>query len=123
MHDRSRWDNPSQGSSRAFAGKLSEQTTANMMLGVVVDSRTRIRRFVVEEILKGGNQPASLGDDDSLVNSGLLNSLSIVEIIAFIEQQFNVDIGDGEIDINDFDSVNRICLLIERRGAGAAQCA
>jgi len=81
-----------------------------------MELQDNVREFIVRHVLDGSNRPGVLSDTDSLVNSGLVNSLSIVEIITFIEERFGVDVGDGEIDINDFDSVNNICDLIQRKG-------
>lgn len=79
--------------------------------------REEVRGFLMNTILIGSKRSIRVNDDDSLVGSGLISSLSIVEIIGYIEKRFGLDVADEGIDITDFDSVDSICRLIERKGA------
>jgi acyl carrier protein len=73
----------------------------------------------MKEIVDPKGKGIEIRDSDSLVKSGLVNSLAIVEIITFMEEKFGIDIGDHEIAIDDFDSIESMCKLLERKGAKA----
>jgi acyl carrier protein len=51
-------------------------------------------------------------DNDSLVTSGRLNSLKIVELASWIELQYGIDFGEKGFNIYDFDTVSSIVALI-----------
>jgi len=76
--------------------------------------RDKVRRLI-EELLqrKGDLQPFE--DSDSLVLSGRLDSLDVLEVVAFLEREFHVDFGDQPFDQQIVDSVDEIAAL-----AGAA---
>jgi len=52
-------------------------------------------------------------EDTELVESGVLNSLSIVSLITQLEDEFGVEIADDAITAKNFSSVREIVLLIE----------
>jgi D-alanine--poly(phosphoribitol) ligase subunit 2 len=51
-------------------------------------------------------------DDTDLVETGLLDSLALVELLFAIEQRFGVDLSLGELDIENFRSVERIAAFL-----------
>jgi acyl carrier protein len=80
-------------------------------------ARERIRDYVHGTLLDK-REPVRVEDDASLIKSGLINSLAIVELISFVERTFGISVADRDIEIDDFDSVNTICSMIDRRRAG-----
>jgi acyl carrier protein len=70
------------------------------------DKRDEIRG-AVHRILdkKGDRRP--FGDDDSLVISGRLESVDVIEIVVFLEDTYSIDFADG-FDQQELDSVNAI---------------
>ena len=72
--------------------------------------RAHIQRLLAD---KGDREP--LGDDDSLVLSGRLDSVDILQIVLFLEANFHIDFADREFDQEDFDSIARVLALIEQR--------
>lgn len=53
-----------------------------------------------------------LGAEDSLLSSGLLDSLAIVKLLSFVEEEFNVEISDADFDPENFETLNSITKLI-----------
>jgi acyl carrier protein len=82
-----------------------------------MDQRRRVREFVQEKVRFVNQRDIDLDDHQSILLSGLLNSLSMVEVILFIEREFGVDIATGDIQIEDFDTVDSICALLDRTPA------
>lgn len=53
-----------------------------------------------------------LGADDSLLSSGLLDSLAIVKLLSFVEEEFDVEISDADFDPENFETLSSITKLI-----------
>lgn len=66
-----------------------------------------VRRFIAESFMYRENV-ASLGDDDSLIEKGLIDSTGVLELVAFIEKHFGIKVKDEEVVPENLDSVNRI---------------
>jgi len=54
-----------------------------------------------------------LNDNDSFFDSGIIDSIGVLELVAFIEKKFNVKIDDEELIPDNLDSVNRILNFIK----------
>ena len=50
--------------------------------------------------------------DQPLISSGLIDSFSLVDIALFVEDTFNVQIDDTELNVDTFDSLNELAELI-----------
>ena len=72
--------------------------------------RTHVERLLTS---KGDQEP--LGDTDSLVLSGRLDSIDILQIVVFLEGNYGIDFADQPFDQEEFDSIARILKLIELR--------
>ena len=77
--------------------------------------RTEARAAIIE-FLEAIRRPeqllASIGDDDALVDSGLIDSLAVLEIVAFLESEFSLSFRDSGVDPARLASVNSILDLI-----------
>lgn len=71
-----------------------------------------IERYIVDQLLFGENE-VKLDPDQNLINGGLLDSVAILQLIVFIEEQFNVTVEDGEVLPDNFQSINRIKDFVE----------
>jgi acyl carrier protein len=63
-----------------------------------------------------------LSNDASLLEGGILDSLSLLRLVVFLEKQFKVTIGESDLLPENFDNVNTICTYLRahepvRRGA------
>lgn len=55
-----------------------------------------------------GDPSATLTAEDDLLNSGLVDSMGVMRLIAFIEEEFNVKIPPQDLVIENFMSVAAI---------------
>ncbi|EMI5490277.1 acyl carrier protein [Providencia stuartii] len=76
------------------------------------DILIKVRTLIHQDILKGSHE--SLSDDFNLIESGILSSLSIVRIVAFIEDTFDIDVGISD-PRKYFISINKITDYIENK--------
>ena len=52
--------------------------------------------------------------DSSLFSSGIVDSFGVLELIAFLEDTFGVTIDPTIHDLAEFDTVDKIVILVER---------
>ena len=71
----------------------------------------KIRDYIVKNLLTNG-ETFTLSDDDSLFEHDLMDSLGILQILAFVDSEFDVRILPGEVSATNFDSVNRLAAYI-----------
>ena len=84
------------------------------MLDMHRDARTTIRTFVTERLAPAVGL-SSLGDEDDLIDSGVVDSLGIFQLIAFLEERFGIKIGDEEITPENFGTIAAIDRLVGAR--------
>ena len=60
---------------------------------------------------------AAIDEESSLVESGLIDSLALLQIVTYLEQTYRVDFNERGIDPEDLRSVNSILELIARESA------
>jgi acyl carrier protein len=79
-----------------------------------------IRQFVVENFLFG--EDSGLKDDSSFLKEGIVDSTGIMQLVAFIQDQYRIAVEDEELTPENLDSIRRVSAFIEgkRRGAAAA---
>lgn len=80
------------------------------------DIHDTLRRFIVENFLFGQPDP-SVTDDAPLVENGVLNSTGVLELVAFIEDHFGMEVGDEELVNENFGSINAIAAFVTRKTA------
>lgn len=56
-----------------------------------------------------------LSDDTSLLDSGILDSLSLLQLVVFLEERFSVTVGDADLLPQNFASVQTICAYLRAR--------
>jgi acyl carrier protein len=59
-----------------------------------------------------------LSDDTSLLDSGILDSLSLLQLVVFLEERFGITVGDADLLPQNFASVQTICAYLRARKAG-----
>jgi acyl carrier protein len=77
--------------------------------------KEQIRSFVLE--LAETKGITSVGDDDSLVAAGIIDSLGVFQLVAFLQEAFQIPIDDDEITPEHFRSVTTITTFVEARAA------
>jgi acyl carrier protein len=83
-----------------------------------MNTRNELRAHVQQLLaVKGDQEP--LSDTDSLVLSGRLDSMDVLQIVVFLESNYAIDFAEQQFDQEDFDSIARILTLIELRAPAA----
>ena len=85
-----------------------------------MDIEARIRGFVAETLLFSGDG-FDYSDDASFLQSGMIDSLGVMDLVTFVQSSFGVAVDPAEITPDNFDSVNRLARYIRcKLSAGRA---
>jgi len=77
------------------------------------EHKRRIIEFLLTEICEGkGLEIKEIGDEDPLVESGILDSLGILKLMSFLDEELEIDISANEIKPGNFVNLRTICALI-----------
>lgn len=79
-------------------------------------SAERVRSIVAGALRDAGDE-AAFADNDSLVVSGRLSSLDVVNILLELEQAFGIEVHADEFDVMRFDTVSSIVELLDEASA------
>jgi acyl carrier protein len=78
-----------------------------------------IRKFLTTNFYIA--DPEDLGNDASLLGRGIVDSTGILEVVAFLESEFGVSVGDDEMLPSNLDTIDNLAAFVERkRGVSAA---
>jgi acyl carrier protein len=69
-----------------------------------------IRLFIAENFIVS---ESLLSNEDSLTQTGIIDSLGVLELVAFLEKRFSVHVTEAETLPENLDSVNNIVRYIE----------
>ena len=76
-----------------------------------------VRRFIVDNFLFGTNGDV-LSPEDSLIEKGLIDSTGVLELVAFIQETFQIRVEDHEIVPANLDSIGKIATFVRlKKGA------
>lgn len=72
----------------------------------------QVRSYIEDNFLFREDR-SSLSDSESLIEAGLIDSTGILELVAFLEEQFKIDVADADLVPANFDSINTIVAYVE----------
>jgi acyl carrier protein len=76
-----------------------------------------VRKQVIEFIetrFRAALGARMLQPDMPLFSSGIVDSFGVLELIAFLDDEFGVDIDPSRHELSEFDTVEKIVVLVER---------
>ena len=78
--------------------------------------KKKLRDFIFQELVFVA-EPNRFGDDDDLLEAGL-DSMGIMRLIMYIENEFGVTLPDTEIEPDNVQSFNALerCILRHKNG-------
>ncbi|MGQ9872611.1 acyl carrier protein [Leptodesmis sp.] len=65
-----------------------------------------LRQHIAETILFSKEYPYV--DSDSFLENGVIDSMNVIELVLFLEQQFGIQVADHEIVPDHFDSIEKL---------------
>ena len=77
--------------------------------------RDRVHAILGEAILAATGMDLELTDELSLIDSGLLDSLSIVSVVQALQDAFDIEIDFADVSLENFDSLGVIVPFVASR--------
>ncbi len=72
-----------------------------------------VHEFIVENFLFGDGE--QLTNETSFLDSGIIDSTGILELITFLEETYNLKIEDDELIPENLDSLNCVAKFIKQK--------
>ncbi len=82
----------------------------------VAEIKTRIRGFLQSNFLLGGASQG-LKDGDSLLDSGIVDSTGVLEVVDFLQATWNIKVADEEMMPENLDSIDNLAAFVSRKAA------
>jgi acyl carrier protein len=76
--------------------------------------KNQIRTYIMDNILLG-SADQSIADNDSFLEKGIIDSTGILELVAFVEDEFEIEVGDEELIPDNFDSIEKLAAYTRRK--------
>ena len=78
------------------------------------DVKDVLKTYLHEELQTDGGA-AEVKEDDNLLANGIIDSLGVLKLVSFIEHQFDIQIPDEEVTINNFRCLKDIASYLETK--------
>jgi acyl carrier protein len=72
-----------------------------------------VRQLMIERAWL--EQQDSVSDTDSLVDHGIIDSLTMMELIGFLEQTYEIQVTDDELIPENFETLSAIAGFVEQK--------
>ena len=73
----------------------------------------QIRDFILKKFPLARKR--GVKESDLLLESGVLDSMGVLELVHFIEQEFNVQVSDEELVPENFQSIDRLVSFLQSK--------
>jgi acyl carrier protein len=75
--------------------------------------KSEIRQFIADRFLFGDDK--KLGDDDSLLEAGIIDSNGILELINYLEERYGIKVNDDELMPENLDTIASIAAFLAKK--------
>ena len=76
----------------------------------------KVREFILQNYLFG--QDKKLENTDSFLEQGIIDSTGVLELVAFLQDTFEITVEDEEITPDNLDSIGNVMRYLHRKLAG-----
>lgn len=87
-----------------------------MMPDLQADLAQELRDLITESFL-AGQADVTLGDDDQLLELGVIDSLGFVELVEEVQRRFEIVVEDVEITEENFGSIAALVAFVRSKRA------
>jgi acyl carrier protein len=76
--------------------------------------KQNLKQYILDEYFPE-NSNEQISDDINLIENGILDSLAVLKLVAYIEDQYNITLEPDEIDPDNLNSINAISSIINKK--------
>jgi acyl carrier protein len=81
-----------------------------------VDIKESVRQFITKNFYVP--DPSKLTDNVSFLDSGIIDSTSVLELTAFLEETFEIQVSDDELLPENLDTLASVDAFVTRKKQG-----
>ncbi|HEY2946045.1 MAG TPA: acyl carrier protein [Vicinamibacteria bacterium] len=74
----------------------------------------QLRQFVVDNFLFG-QAGDGLADSDSFLDHGIIDSMGVLELVGFLEENYGITVQDQELIPDNLDSISKVASFLQRK--------
>jgi len=75
--------------------------------GGMVDIRSEIRNYILDNLMMG-REIDNFSDSDSLLGKGIIDSTGVLELVGFLEENYQFTVEEDDLIPDNFDSVDKL---------------
>jgi acyl carrier protein len=75
-----------------------------------------LREFIVSNFLFGRDDPG-LGNGDSFLEKGIIDSTGVLELISHLEARYGIHVDDEDLVPENLDTLRNLAVFVERKRA------
>ena len=77
------------------------------------DIKDKIKNFIIENFLFG--EAEGIKDDTSFLEEGIIDSTGILELVNYLEEEFEISVDDEELIPENLDSISNVAAYVEKK--------
>jgi acyl carrier protein len=79
--------------------------------GINMSTSNILLDYIKKELAVGSKRNIQM--DDDLLSAGIIDSLGVLQLVSFIEEQFNIQMPDEDVVLENFQSVNSLASYLD----------
>ncbi len=79
----------------------------------MADTKTTLKEYILEEFATEGE--TTIDDSTNLLEEEVIDSLGIFTLVSFIENKFGVSVDAEEVNLDNFETLERIAKLVDSK--------
>jgi acyl carrier protein len=77
-----------------------------------MEIKEKLKDYIAQNLLFSDNG-FQYDDDASFLEEGIVDSIGVLELVAFVDESFGVEVEDYEVTPDNFDSINKLTVYIQ----------
>jgi len=77
------------------------------------DTKQKIKEFIIENFLFGNDE--GLKNDTSFLEEGIIDSTGILELVNYLEEEFEISVDDEELIPENLDSIDNVTAYLKKK--------
>jgi acyl carrier protein len=104
--------------SRRKFGSRAVRPGKESLEAIMEDIARVVQHFILREFLPG-EDPTELSDRTPLITGGILDSISTLKLVVFLEEHFGITVEAYEAGVEHLDTIGQIAALVTQKKAAA----
>jgi acyl carrier protein len=78
-----------------------------------MDIENKIRQFILKNLYYAEDN--AIKTDDSFLETGVVDSMGVMELVAFVQSEFGLEVAQDEIVVENFDSIRKLTSFVKAK--------